>query len=741
MKKIIALVLVLCMSFGMVLSVSAAASPFIQRLSLVRLIRSMLSSDDEGYGIGEVKDNILTVYVAPNGKKDADGTAKNPMTLEAARDAVRDISKSGLKGIDILLKSGEYVLSETFALTEEDAGTEKCVVRYIGEDGATIIGGVALTAKDFAPATGNTAQYFADEVKDKIVQFDLKTIGITAEQMQGYFASRYYNSQTVRLLSDGEMQTIARYPNTDEDQLIIQYGSCTQDYGKEPKDWKDVMTFGVTDEVIARMRSWHTYEGVSISGYTDYLWRINNAPLTGLSADANEFYTLFPGTSAPRAGLEFYLYNIPEELDFPGEYYIDTDAVLYYYPTENFETATLSVPTVYDIITVTDADYTTFENLTVEVAQHNCFVVNADNVTIIGNEICGAVTSAISTKGYNNLVSTNHIHDIGAVGTTMDGGDEATLTSGNSLFTNNYCHDFGILSRGYNGALTLSGCGNTASHNEIFGGEHQGIHWDGTRLVIEYNYLHDLCTLADDMGAIYGGTISMVDCVVRYNYIANIGIDPTSRIAKLDGYPYCGSHAVYWDMYNGNNNTYGNVIVNIKGAGVAMGNGRNMYIADNLVISAHHVVTGICGIYVNAYYGTPSSHKNSLPAYMYEEPWTTEYPDMSKLVMDMTKTTYDDPWGWATPVNIVIKNNYFYGDKYNTGHRNEIQPLSLESPFYTLNPETIVDMTSANGTLVVFNSRREGMPEIKEALEKAAGTVSITYEQFCEMGTDWTPAE
>ena len=194
-------------------------------------------------------------------------------------------------------------------------------------------------------------------------------------------------------------------------------------------------------------------------------------------------------------------------------------------------------------------------------------------------------------------------------------------------------------------------------------------------------------------------------------------------------------------MYNGNNNTYGNIIVNVKGAGVAMGNGRNMYIADNLVISAHYVVTGICGIYVNAYYGTPSSHKNSLPAYMYEEPWTTEYPEMSKLVMDMTKTTYDDPWGWATPVNIVIENNFFYGDKYNTGSRKEIQPLSLESPFYSLNPDTIINMTANDGTLIVFNSRRDGMPDIKEALEAAAGTVSITYDQFLQMGTNWTPAE
>ena len=71
MKKIIALVLVLCMCFGMIVSVSAA-SPFAKRLNLVRLIRTMFSTDKEDYEIGELDDGVLTVYVAVDGKKDAE---------------------------------------------------------------------------------------------------------------------------------------------------------------------------------------------------------------------------------------------------------------------------------------------------------------------------------------------------------------------------------------------------------------------------------------------------------------------------------------------------------------------------------------------------------------------------------------------------------------------------------------------------------------------------------------------
>jgi len=50
-------------------------------------------------------------------------------------------------------------------------------------------------------------------------------------------------------------------------------------------------------------------------------------------------------------------------------------------------------------------------------------------------------------------------------------------------------------------------------------------------------------------------------------------------------------------------------------------------------------------------------------------------------------------------------------------------------------------MNQSTGTLIVFNSKRNGMPDIKEALETAYATTGITYEQFLEMGADWAPAE
>ena len=242
MKKIIALILAFCMSFGMIVSVSAAG-PFLQRMNLARLIRLMLAPDDNRYEIGEVKDGVLTVYVAPNGKKDAGGTKKNPTTLEAARDAIREIDKTNLRGVDVVLTAGEYVLTETFSLTAEDSGTKDCPIRYIGEDGTKIIGGQAIKASDFTPATGSAVQYIPEEARAAVVQLDLKKYGYTPEDVAKTLNTDAYTKKAIRLFSNGEMQTHARYPNIGEEITIIdgnmldKDGNVTDNDGIVEKHW------------------------------------------------------------------------------------------------------------------------------------------------------------------------------------------------------------------------------------------------------------------------------------------------------------------------------------------------------------------------------------------------------------------------------------------------------------------------------------------------------------------------
>ena len=187
-------------------------------------------------------------------------------------------------------------------------------------------------------------------------------------------------------------------------------------------------------------------------------------------------------------------------------------------------------------------------------------------------------------------------------------------------------------------------------------------------------------------------------------------------------------------MYNGFNKTYGNVVVGVRGAAVACGNGRSIYVCDNLTVSCKYVVNAICGVYSAAYYTEGSEKfKLKLKDYYYTDVWKEAYPVITELVLDMKATTAEDPMGWATPVDVVIRNNFCYGDKANCDYRG-IKPYSIEDPIYALNPDTITEPSTQRGDLIVFSSKRTPFPDMEEAFDQAKGFIAISYEDYLSMG-------
>ncbi|MCQ2477470.1 MAG: hypothetical protein MJ125_06540 [Clostridia bacterium] len=100
----------------------------------------------EGLGEYTVKETAVTdnadFYVSPDGNDENDGSFDSPFaTVERARDAVRSIDKTGLDGITVAIKAGDYrILSLEF--TAEDSGTENCPVTYCAYgDGEVIFNG------------------------------------------------------------------------------------------------------------------------------------------------------------------------------------------------------------------------------------------------------------------------------------------------------------------------------------------------------------------------------------------------------------------------------------------------------------------------------------------------------------------------------------------------------------------------------------------------------------------------
>jgi len=747
MKKIIALVLALCMSLGMIVSVSAA-NPFMQKFNLVRLIRAMLASDDEDYGIGEVKEGILTVYVSPNGKKDADGTKKNPYaSISDARDAVRDIDRAGLSGIDVFVTAGVYSITEPISFEAKDDGSESCPIRIIGEDGAIIVGGVAFASDAFSSAEGDVVKYFPNP--EKIVMIDLTKYGYSPELVAELIAAKDYQAVAPAFSVNGALQTLARYPNEvdgwiniTEGWMLDRSGNVTpytdNDVGSDHEQFPVSTKIQYGESHMEKVQSWHNDGNIKIAARFNQLWCSDNTKIETISTEEDVFYIPYTGGYEPLAGTVMYWYNIPEELDCPGEFYITYDAKLYYYPTNNFETAIFSLPTSDGIFNI-DASYFTVENLKLESTRANCITASGNNISIIGCEISAVAGEyAILAEGDNILISGNHIHDCRKNGVNLTTGKVETLEKGNSIITNNNIHDFGLNSWPYTSGITVSGCGSTVSHNDVYNSKTRAIYWNDAYHTIEYNDVHDVLTASDDIGAISSDHRVRVGNVIRYNYIHDVGcVGALAEIDKINpDYSYLGCAAIYGDSGGSYWEAYGNVIEHINGNGFQVG-GRGIIMRGNLLIDCSNWYVWLTAIQYDDVYKYNKGHTYAVPDYIYNDAWKKANPDLASLKFDLTDVGADDPLGWAMPMNNIVQNNWIH---YNRGDRDQTQwgvaPYYIYAEVFMFSADTIDVKQSdrSNKNMSSYSSRRQTY-DLEELIKTtAAGTIEITWDQFQNIG-------
>ncbi len=760
MKRIIALVLALTMCFGMIISVSAA-SPFVKRLNLVRLIRTMFASNEDAPEFGELEDGKLIVYVAENGKKDATGTEKAPFaTITAARDAIRTMDKSQFKGIDVVVKKGTYAVTEAITLTEEDSGTAACPIRYIGEDGVTVVGGIAFTAKDFSPATGKDAKYFPEA--DKVVQIDLKKYGFTEAEMQTYLADRGYIKRVPFLSADAARQTLCRYPNDewiniDDAWMLDTFGNETpytdndDHIAKEYQADKVVVDYG--DEYIETVNSWTSDSPKYINGRLRYLWCHDQTNILEIDKENGLITVDYAGSYDPVPGAIMYFYNIPEELDAPGEYYIGDDAILYYYPAENFETATFSLPRATNIFQLNDADYITLQNLVITSSNGDGInFTKSDYLTIKDCSVSSIKEEGITGDGLFLTIEGNHVYDVGDNAIDIESGelDIPSDYNNKTVVRNNLVHNWAETSViAY--SITVSGINITVDHNTTYNGNSKAIHTGGgANILIEYNYVFNVLQAVEDCGALSGdGGKRNANIVFRYNYVHGVG--PTEIIesirAKNPDFSNVGAVAFYYDGASSYFETYGNVIANIDGHGYLSNAGRQNSFHGNLVVdcSKDYVWASEYG-YGNDEFDDDGKYLTlnySLPSYVHLPEFKAINPEPSQLILNVTPDTDpEDKMVIETPAYITVLNNWCHynrGVRDNTRHLGE--PYHIEEQVWRYAEEGAIDaqqgaLYSTNDHVSIYNSKRNDC-DIKTLItETAAGVIEITWEQFEKIGID-----
>ena len=494
------------------------------------------------------------LFVAPDGRDDQPGTREQPLkTLEAARNAARKLPG----GETIFVRGGLYPLEHTLSLDAQDS---KVTWRAFKNEQPVVIGGRQLAG--FTPFKGNI----------------LKTTGIKGV----YFRQLFF---------DGQLQQLARYPNFDA-QNPYGGGWAYADGKPVPMDQdvpgedKHTLQFKPADA-----RKWSRPDEGEVFIFPRYNWWNNIVRIRSVDAAAHTLTLAGDCSYAIRPFDRYYVQNLFEELDAPGEWYLDKqDWTLYFWPPKPLAGKPVYVPTLRTILDIgPGARDITFRGFTFECCEGtaitlkdttNCLIA-ASSIRNVGDYHGSGVSI---NGGVSNGVVGCDIHDTGSSGIAISGGDRITLTPAGNYADNNYIHHVGVFYKQGVGAV-LTGCGNRASHNLIHDGPRFGIQFAGNNLVIEYNHIRHMNLETEDTGAVYTGGrdwIGSRGSVIRYNYFHDmLGYGHDNKGVWHSPHFAWG---VYLDDNTGGVDVIGNIVARCSRASLHLHNGRDNFIDNNIFI-------------------------------------------------------------------------------------------------------------------------------------------------------------
>lgn len=533
-------------------------------------------------------------YVATHGRDVWSGKLATPTaaetdgpfrTLERARDEVRRLRNSGVlagKGVTIAIRGGVYTLDRSFSLEAQDSGKPGLPVVYQACAGERVVltGGRRVPSDAFQAVTDVTVlERLVAEARGHVVQASLRALGIADP---GSYPVKFQGAPEVpELFFNDERLTPARWPNEGWATIatIVEPGPAATagDHGDQG---------GVFEYSGDRPSRWNVEAGIWLHGYWCYDWNSEVIRVKAIDRSKRQItlaaparYAIKKGNPSPR---RYYALNLLEELDRPGEYYIDgKTGLLYLWPPAPLANARVVLSLLKaPMVSVKDATDVTLRGLTIEASLDSGITVSGGSgVRIQACEVRNTRELGMHISGGSgHKVEACDVHDTGTGGIVLSGGDRRTLTPAGHEAINNHIWRFSRHQLTYANALLIQGVGNAARHNLLHDAPHQAVGIAGNDHVFEYNVVHHVCMETDDCGAWYKGrNPSCRGNVVRYNFWYAIG-SPMGH----------GNAAIYFDDGDGGETVFGNVFFRCgepgKGAfGTVFSHGGHDNLAENNV--------------------------------------------------------------------------------------------------------------------------------------------------------------
>lgn len=528
------------------------------------------------------------IFVSAVGDDSGDGSEEEPLrTLEKAIDVANEMREDSDKLIEILLREGTYSVTNTIKIINSQKDDSLLKISAYQDEKVTINAGVdiPLSAMNIADSD------FTNAIIDKpnagsVLQYNLKDAQIEdfgEISLRGHLISDEKEDQA-ELSLNGEVQKLAGWPNGEYTGLIKPTDS--NEYGKRTKSGiANGCSFKVNYD---RPSQWSKPEQAWLSGTIGPNYEFDYYPVSRFDSEEKRVY-LSRGALEKYYTEPYYRFeNVPEELDEPGEYYIDRQSgMLYFYPPEDAPkdsvlTITMSTPTLdvsrkapNSMFRIENSKNIVFENLIFKGGRGSAITgKNNSNIKFINCEINSFGENGIRFDASTDItISDCKIHDVGQDGILfVSCGNYQTLSPSNIVVSNNDIYNFARLERSYKTGIDFGyRCvGATAANNHIHNGPHAGMIFYGVNNDIYGNEFDNLVTEFSDMDALYCNNSNYPwerGNKIHNNYFHDIGK------SSMNGRHQINVRAIRTDNRGCGLNIYENLFYNIGGGG--NGNGNN----------------------------------------------------------------------------------------------------------------------------------------------------------------------
>ena len=365
------------------------------------------------------KTRLMTnIYVASDGS-DATGDGSQEAPYASVARAFERVQAEGKDkedaGFIVRMAPGVYRVEKTAKLQ----GVGNVVVTPDSNVGKVVLTGgrvidnfqtLAQVAQDRADVAEIQARFQAD-ARAKIFVADLEAAGV---KKFGTLSARGYGAGDVvapipSLYLGGESQTLAQWPNVGDER--VKFGAKTEPSKEKADDGTNLDQGSTFAYDYDRPNGWRlsgdgSQDDVWAFGLYVWEWAANLRKVLAIDREKKQITFDYPNGSGR---FDYYFVNVLEELDAPGEFFVDKkNGTLYFYPPTEITNA--------DALNRARVEYDEFEGRFFELE-------NVKDVLIVGLEMkCGRETAVVAQNCDHCYVQGCRIEQFGGNAVVMNGG-------------------------------------------------------------------------------------------------------------------------------------------------------------------------------------------------------------------------------------------------------------------------------------------------------------------------------